>query len=380
MNESPYVGILVGNRLYQNVPTKRTGYERLSFYEETAAEFGLTACFFRITDVQPGKRVTAYLKSGQGYVRQTIPLPKVIHNRTFFKRSSDRSRAEQLIRSGVTIFNACNRYDKTLIHVLLMQDENIRPHLPETLPARPDALKELMSRHSALMIKPVRGSIGVGIMHLQSLGERLWELKYQISGHRGRIGRIVFSADRLPRLLLNRIRKRKYLVQKRLPLATYNGCPFDLRVSVQRDATGEWQVTGIAGKVAKRGAYVTNVAQGGTVFPLSSLLSEYPHLDAAAVEADIRDLGLRIANSLSLQLFGLADLGLDIAITEQGYPMFIECNCRDQRYSFLEGGMPETWKATYRNPMGYAAYLLQGEQIDKNLSFPDKLIYSTMEI
>lgn len=379
MNGSPYVGILVGNRLYRNVRTGRTGYEYLPFYEETAAEFGLKPCYFRLADVRPGGRlVKAYVQSDKGYIRRTIPLPQVVHNRTFFKRAADKRRAERLIRSGVTIFNACNRYDKTMIHELLMQNETIRPHLPETMPAKPETVAEMMTRHPSLIVKPVRGSIGNGVMRLQRIGQDIWELSYPAAGARGRIGRAVFSAGQLPDILRRRIRRRGYLVQQRLPLATFAGCPFDLRVSVQRDRSGDWQVTGIAGKVARQGAYVTNVAQGGTVFPLSALLREYPQLNAAAVEADIHDLGLRIAQHLSLHLSGLADLGLDIAITEHGFAMFIECNCRDQRYSFREGGMPETWKATYRNPMGYAAYVTNREQIDINLSFPDKLMYSTM--
>ena len=65
---------------------------------------------------------------------------------------------------------------------------------------------------------------------------------------------------------------------------------------------------------------------------------------------------------LEEHLPGLADVGLDLAIARDGFPYFIECNGRDQRYSFLNGGMVDTWKQTYFNPMGYARFLLDYEE------------------
>ncbi|WP_376768681.1 YheC/YheD family protein [Paenibacillus foliorum] len=47
-----------------------------------------------------------------------------------------------------------------------------------------------------------------------------------------------------------------------MPLATYEGRPFDLRISVQRDASGEWQLTGIVAKIASKKTLLTNIAQG----------------------------------------------------------------------------------------------------------------------
>ncbi|MNO04360.1 hypothetical protein D3C81_2253680 [compost metagenome] len=60
---------------------------------------------------------------------------------------------------------------------------------------------------------------------------------------------------------------------------------------------------------------------------------------------------------MSANLVGLADLGLDMGIMEDGHIIFIEANGRDQRYSFGECGLNAEWRATYRNPMGYASFL-----------------------
>ncbi|KRE46332.1 hypothetical protein ASG81_12080 [Paenibacillus sp. Soil522] len=88
------------------------------------------------------------------------------------------------------------------------------------------------------------------------------------------------------------------------------------------------------------------------------LQKEYAKLDTNDIEKRIFNLSMRIASQLSKRLPHMADLGLDVGITADGHPMFIECNGRDQRYSFREAGMMDVWKATFDNPMGYAKYLL----------------------
>jgi hypothetical protein len=135
---------------------------------------------------------------------------------------------------------------------------------------------------------------------------------------------------------------------------------------VQRDAVGEWQITGIVAKVASKKSFLTNVAQGGKVHRLERILeSEYSHLEEQEVLNSISEFSLRVACHLGNNLPHMADLGLDVGITLDGFPMFIECNGKDQRYSFREADMRDEWKATYYNPMAYAKYLLDNGEAGK---------------
>ncbi|CRF28773.1 Endospore coat-associated protein yheD [Mycobacterium tuberculosis] len=130
-------------------------------------------------------------------------------------------------------------------------------------------------------------------------------------------------------------------------------------MSVQLGSAGEWQITGYVAKAASKSRFLTNLAQGGKVHRLEDILQEeYPHLNPRKVVRDISELALRIADHLGQHLPDLADLGMDIGLTVDGFPMFIECNGKDQRYSFREAGMLDVWKASYENPMAYAKYLL----------------------
>jgi hypothetical protein len=89
------------------------------------------------------------------------------------------------------------------------------------------------------------------------------------------------------------------------------------------------------------------LAQGGKAFPANAVLTP-------AAQEVVAQFALAVALQLSLDVPRLADIGLDIGVNESGFPMLIECNFRDLRYSFLAAGMTDVWKMTYRNPILYA--------------------------
>ncbi|GJM76829.1 hypothetical protein HMSSN036_90450 [Paenibacillus macerans] len=94
-----------------------------------------------------------------------------------------------------------------------------------------------------------------------------------------------------------------YLVQERIPLAEYDSRPIDLRVTVQRGGLGEWAVTGLFAKVARKGSFLCNIAKGGEVIPAAELLVHVlsPHSVSAAL-AHVEALALAISRYLGKQL------------------------------------------------------------------------------
>lgn len=354
----PYVGVLVNQRLFKGIEQGNTAHESLYQYVLAGNEYKVIPCFFRLGDIRPGQpTIRAYVSSGLGYIRKEIPTPLIIHNRAMYRSSISNKKLEHLTRNGMIIFNQFTRYNKFRIHQILLQDSCIRVSLPETEMATIDSIKGMMSRHRTLIIKPNNGSIGKGIMKLEKSGDDSWTIFYR-GNSRGNYQQYTFRA-KLPLFLRRAILKRSYLVQQRLPLSEFEGRPYDFRVSVQRDQTGDWTVTGIVGKAAANRSFITNVAQGGKVHPLETIIKSNTVQSSVYVRDQLTQFSLSVALHLSRHLPYLADIGLDVGITPDGFPLFIECNCRDLRYSFLKGGLKTEWVNTYRNPMGYASYLLE---------------------
>ncbi|WP_020617539.1 YheC/YheD family protein [Paenibacillus daejeonensis] len=350
----PYVGILLDPKLYWGIPTARTGKEQIRFYEDAARLYEVALCFFRLGDLRSDGSVLAFIKHEGNYKRVRIPLPEVIHNRTIQQTTAARRQMAELQSYGSYIFNSWNRYSKLYLHQLLMKDTQLRPHLPGTMTATAKTVREMKIYYDSLIVKPDNSSIGRGVMKLDRIDSG-WQLTYP---HRGGGWRTRSFTKGLPLQLRRQLRARRYMVQQRLPLATYQGSPFDLRVSVQRCGSGEWAVTGIAAKVAAPGSPVTNVARGGSVYRLETVLSHLPEVEITRIRSGIADFCLHAAGTLSAHLPNLADLGFDIGLTGAGFPMFIECNGRDLRYSFQKAGMLEEWRRTYASPIGYARHLL----------------------
>ncbi|MGZ9585266.1 YheC/YheD family endospore coat-associated protein [Paenibacillus marinisediminis] len=355
------IGILFNSNLLLGLVQGRTKHESILNYEEAANLHDVQPVYFRLEDINPiTMQVQAYVRCGSRYERRSMPLPRVIHNRAIYMRPGAHAKLRLLTSRDICIYNQVNRYGKLTIHKLLLQDPSIVPHLPETMLATRDAIAEMMLRHQSLILKPDNSSIGRGVMKTERT-DGGWRAEYAIRTKSGK--RVWKSApcgsDGLSRVVMKRIAKENYLVQETLPLTRYNGRPFDLRVSVQREQSGRWQITGIVGKVAPAHTFVTNVAQGGRVLPFEQLAAaSLPDIPFSVLHERVSQLSLCIAERLSCELPHMADLGLDIGISPNGTPLFIECNGRDQRYSFLEAQQTAVWKATYENPIAYGAGLI----------------------
>jgi hypothetical protein len=294
---------------------ERHKHEQLCFYEEACHTYNFEPIF--LTYATLPKRCT---------------WPKLIHNRTYARTKAEHNLLQRLQQNSY-VFNGGNRYSKWVVHQWLMQNEYLRPNLPATALATERHLRLWKQKFPRLLIKPTYGSIGRGILALTKTS-RGWEWR---NGKGGRV------QPKIPP---------RSIIQQRLPLAELDGNPFDIRVSVQRNGLGNWQVTGMTGKQLnpERHAIVTNVAQGGIVFDVRQRL-------AANWLARLESFAIAIAFQLSLKVPRLADIGLDVGVTADGFPLFIECNFRDLRYSFAEIGMEQEWQMSYVNPVAYAAYM-----------------------
>ncbi|HBU80932.1 MULTISPECIES: YheC/YheD family endospore coat-associated protein [Paenibacillus] len=371
------IGILFDSRMYRGIPARRTGQESLANVEQAAACYGLIPCFLRLEDVDSdNKTCMAYVKKEGIYVRQRMPLPSVIHNRALQLRRTEQHQVTQLLLQGIQVYNVRNRYRKDHIHEMLYQDPGLRQHLPRAVKATPDSLAYMMEHYDDLVIKPCSGSIGHGIMRIfQKDGQ--WKLTCETRTSRKGWATFRLNKGQLPSATLRRIFRHAYLIEERIPLVRYEGRPVDLRVSVQRGGDGLWGITGIFAKVAPAHTFVTNIAQGSKVMTLAEALgSEESDWHLLELEDRIKSVGLRIARTLASSLPHLADLGLDMGITEKRRIYFIECNGRDQRYGFRKAGMTEHWKASYRQPMAYGRLLLeQNSRIPRQPQTYDRSLY-----
>lgn len=346
------IGILVDGKVFRNIRKGRTGNEKLHLYNKAAARHGLTIIYLCLEHLSPSLGTAyGYKRINGKYVYGKFPIPKVIHNRTltFSKRLNRRLRS---LRRKRRVFNGQNRYSKYRIHKLLRGA--FSAHLPVTVRYSKANLRKMMNRHASLYIKPQSSSVGKGIIKIARRKQGSWKVRLPHAS-------LVAGRKKTEAIIRRRVGRRSYLIQQTIPLATYRGNPYDIRVSVQRGAGGHWQVTGMYGKVARKGSHVTNVAQRGTARKCETLF-RHSFGDPVRVAAGLQQVSLNIARYLGRRLNHLADVGLDMGVDAAGKPYFIEMNGRDQRYGFRKAGLSRAFYRSYETPVLYAKYLLRQGQ------------------
>src|SRR5690606_34059096 len=104
--------------------------------------------------------------------------------------------------------------------------------------AGPQSLRAFLMEHPSAFIKPTEGSQGKGIVRIRRIGNRYeWR--------RGQRTQSTSRFDVLYQHVKKIQRHRRYIMQPDLHLARFSGAPFDVRILMQRDGTGQWKQTKI---------------------------------------------------------------------------------------------------------------------------------------
>ncbi|NOU93309.1 hypothetical protein GC093_08775 [Paenibacillus sp. LMG 31456] len=343
------IGILLDHKVYEKLPSRKTGFERIHLYNKAAKELQLKPFYMSLNRM--GKSgALGYTYTNGRYKRKQRAIPEVTHNRAITLSPRGKRNLKRLAKSSI-VYNRKNRYSKYRIYKQLYQNRALRRYLPYSMKYSVVNLVRAMKEYSVLFIKPTSGSVGIGIIKIKQQSNGNWKLYWKKRKPSQGAARQIIA------FIKHKVGKQAYLIQEGIPLATFQGRPYDLRVSVQRGKTGEWQVTGIVGKVAAKGRHVTNVAQGGKVKRCEELFRS-GGLSAESTKKELQRVSLEIANYLGRRLSNLADIGLDMGIDHKGAVKFIEMNGRDQRYSFKKAGMHSTFYNTYLTPLQYGSFLM----------------------
>lgn len=362
MSSTNNVGIILPDKIYKNM-TNLTPDVRcmLNLFEKAAKDNNIRLCYLTLNRIRPDKKtVEAFIMAGNEFVFKEVVRPNVIYSRIIDYSPICQAHIKSLLESGITVFNRPN-YDveKYTIHQLIEKSNLLKKHLPFTLPLTLQSLKIMMNKYNSLILKPNYGEKGMGAMKLDRSG-KYWRLSYKLSGELD--VRYEYFINSFPRILLARIKDRKYIIQETIPLATYRESPFDMRVSVQKNGEGNFTITGIMCKVAKHNDFLTNGAQGSSTYQIKNIFPETNITTSPSkLRKSIFSVTLGIAHYLDQHFPHLADLGFDIGVTKEGVPYFIECNfISDYLGGIVANGelITEEWSSVFTTPIDYAKYLL----------------------
>ena len=294
--------------------------------------------------------------------RKWRAFPNMIYDRCRIQRSQ---RFQQLLRfraryNHLTFLNRPLR-NKWTVHQTFSQKSRFRQHMPETLLYHSTAdLMRMLKLSPVIYIKPANGTGGRGILRIEKLKNS--KGMYDIQGRRQ--DRRIITPRKVTLARLTSIVRQwclggRFLVQQGIPLRLPGGRFHDYRLLVQKNGQGEWEMTGMAGRVGAARSVTSNLHGGGHAVKAETLLREWLGSTEKADKAmkDSEKLGLEAAAFLEDSFSTLCELALDLAIDREGKIYVLEVNPKPAREVFARSGDTETYRKALFRPLEYAQWV-----------------------
>lgn len=364
----PVIGVLIDNFLIEDY--KKGCHIRESFecYAEAGSKINGLVYIFSLKNVDlENERVLGFAPIFNKSMVMTwqerwLPIPDEIHNRIKISTSSPgykKIEATKKLMPSMNIINRTTKIFKWDMQKILMKDRSISKYLPKTLLYKgTNTLTKMLQEFPFIYLKPVGRSLGLGIIKIINESDDKYTAKYR---KRGKSYSIYGSLEEIIPPLQALMGKRTYIVQEGIPLATYNGNIFDLRVSMQKDETAAWSISRFKVRVAPYGSIVTNVAAGGTAVNVEKAITLSFGEKAPEIISSIKTAGLAICKAIENKVSGIGDIGLDIGVTQGGKIYLIEANLRELRLNGGDAEDADNWKSIFKKPIYYLNYLYNAQ-------------------
>lgn len=180
--------------------------------------------------------------------------------------------------------------------------------------------RDYLNKFSEAIIKPSLGQNGIGVVQIKRKRSHFYEI------HSGIRTTMKSNLEEAYKYIEDTyLSKKDYIIQQRVPLATIDRCPLDVRVITQKDES-TWKVTGKLVKLAGKNFIVTNAAQ--KLLTLENAIRDSTIISKSSEPLNIKieELCLSASKILDEKNNELKIIGFDVGITNEGNIWIIEGN------------------------------------------------------
>ncbi|HHY81224.1 MAG TPA: hypothetical protein GX505_00900 [Clostridiales bacterium] len=293
------------------------------------------------------KTIKGIMLDNDKWVKAEARFPDAVYNRCYSDSSVITKRLESIIGSG-KVFNVVNLFDKHVIYNIL-KNSCLKNFAIPTYKYRTDILLELLRTQGTALIKPAKGSMGSGVFKITSV-----ENGYNICLRTFLSPKIVNSKDVLIDYMEKLTRCRDYVIQPFIDFVKVNNHMFDIRMLVQKNGTGQWNVTADISRVCYKSSFVSNF-----VYSLKSVRDalEGTKYNETFISY-IKKVSIKAAEILEERLCHIGEISVDFGIGNDDKLWIIEINGKPDKETFRDCST-EVFEKIYRTPIEYALYLAQ---------------------
>lgn len=340
--------------------------EEISFFRKlsiSGQKLGLEVLVFTPDDVDKAKSRIHALKYNPAmgkWVRKWTRFPPIIYDRCRYHGIENFRKLTRFRKQyGTLRYLSRPLTNKWSMHQVLVENTNIEPHLPATVKYKDtEELGLFLKKHPVAFMKPKSGTGGRGIVRLQ----RLRGGSYLMQGRDP--NRLILpmqkvTLSQISVKLRDWMLEEKYILQQGIPLRLKDGRVHDFRMLVQKDGSGEWQITGCAGRIGPAQSVTSNLHGGGTAIPMEALLKKRFGSDdiVNGIKKSTYELGINVVNHLEEKFGMLCEVGIDLAVDPEGHVWLLEVNPKPSREVFYRIGEIDTYRKAIRRPLEFALWL-----------------------
>lgn len=330
----------------------------------TGRELGATVFLFSPSDVNVNERKIrgVALSAKDKWILKTFRWPDVVIDRYWYTQKPIFKEYMEFRKKPYFLYANSRFTNKWRAHEVLSQNPNLRKWLPEThlFNGQLSKLKEMLRRYRVVYLKPITGTGGRGILRVERKNGQ-----YRLLG-RDRQRAKKFALVRQESSLLQRVKRwvgrDRYLLQQGLDLALIPDRSIDIRLLIQKDSTGNWDITGMGVRVGPKNSATANLHGGGKAVRAEPFLKEYFGEETAnEIIQECKQLAYQTAQTIEAYFGRMIELGLDIGIDVLGRVWLIEVNPKPGRDIFREMGQTQLYRLAVARPLQYALLLAKGQ-------------------
>ena len=307
------------------------------FCEELATFCETKGIFFYIFSLSTyhNEQLKGFYFHQQEWHEAIVPYPNVVHNRIHSRKAEHSKKflevTSDFIKKKIPYFN--DRFlNKWEVHQILSKSEHLMPYIPEAqLLESKSNLENMLKDKKDLFIKPINGSQGRRIFRVMEMNDQTYHLDFTTFS--GDIKKDYDSYQQLFSVLYPRLKKEGFLLQETIKLKKYQNRTLDFRFLCHKKDGHTWKVTSAVARVSNANQFVANLARGGELYSLKTLLNElYSNKESRHLRKLLAELSLEIVNMICLRAGGeFGEFGIDLALDEDGHPWIIEVNTKPSK-------------------------------------------------
>jgi glutathione synthase/RimK-type ligase-like ATP-grasp enzyme len=321
-------------------------------------------CYFTTPErlISPYQQLSGWVFQQGAWQLTTLPAPDVVNNRLTSRKYEKLASVRSFFARGkerhqMQVFNE-KFLDKAEVFQALQGDETLTRYLPESHVLEDyQRLLSMCARYPTVFLKPVRGSLGKGIIRISRTPQGYYDVYY--ANVNGTTMKQYRSLKKLYESLKLKMKKTTYQLQQGLNLIAIAGRPVDFRALVQKGLDGAWAVTSVVARIAGGNHFVSNLARGGSLTKVRDAVARSNMLFGRQnAAARLSAAALRVARGVDTQIDAhFAELGIDLALDVQGQIWLIEVNSKPSKNDNTPLETGQKVRPSVRNVVRYARYI-----------------------